>query len=182
MGFFDKLKNLFKKEEDDDIIKQIEANKKKLEKSVNYNFTNGILKEIIKHPKFNLDQYFNNDEESRKLVLMCLTAVNSAKKIKIPDEFLMMPIHFVNNKTNKAIIIEVPNNKLECECNFVGIVQSKDNKIGYYTNEYYQDLNQYSLCLFSGDIRFSLNDKPQTYEEFKEAILKFKPIKTQGEN
>lgn len=174
MGFFDKLKSFFTSNDDDD-LNAIISNRKKLEKSVNYNFTHGILKELVTHPDFKLDKYFDNDEESRNMVLLCLTAVKSAHHLKITDDYLLMPIHFVSNEYKKAIILEVPNNKLECECNLVGIVEDKNHEISYYTNEYYKDLDSYGLCLQKNDIRFSLNAKPQNYEEFKTEILKYTP-------
>lgn len=170
------------KEEDEDVVSQVANNKKGLDKSINYNFTFGILKQIATHPDFTFDKYFNNDEESRQLALMCLTAVEMAKKIKITNDYLLMPIHFASNDKNKAIIFELPNVKLECECNFVAIVKNKDNSLGYYTNEYYEDSDSYGLCLLNNGIRMILKDRPNNYDEFRDLVLKFNAIKLQNED
>ena len=168
MGF---LKNIFgKKEKETDIMKFVADNKKRVESSVNYQLCFVSLKALFFNEKVKIGEIYGNEELAKNLYLTALLMLKEIKKMKIPDEFTRMPVHFIEGKTYKGIVIEVPNAKYECECNFVGLIESDDGRKTYYTNEYYSGEKQFGLCMTTDKMRISLKARPQTLEEFKNSI------------
>lgn len=168
MGFFSKL--FGKKEKEPDIMKMIAENKKRVDSSVNYQFCFVSLKALFFNEKVKISEIFGDEEAAKNLYLKALLMLKEIKKINIPEEFTRMPIHFVDRKSSKAIVIEVPNAKYECECNYVGLVEEDDGTKRYYTNEYYSGEKQFGLCMTTATMRMALKSYPQTLEEFKASI------------
>lgn len=168
MGFLSKL--FGKKDKEPDIMKMVADNKKRVESSVNYQFCFVSLKALFFNEKVKISEMFGDEEAAKNLYLKALLMLKEIKKMNIPEEFTRMPIHFIDRKSYRGIIIEVPNAKYECECNFVGLVESDDGSKTYYTNEYYAGEKQFGLCMTTPKMRMSLKARPQTLEEFKASI------------
>ena len=168
MGFFS---NLFKKKEKEpDIMKILAESKKRTESSVNYQFCFVALKELFFNDKVKISEIFGDEEAAKNLYLRALLFLKEVRKMNIPEEFTRMPVHFLDGKTRKGIVIEVPNAKNECECNFVGLIEANDGTKTYYTNEYYSGEQQFGLCMITPTMRMALKRRPQTLEEFKSSI------------
>lgn len=170
MGFFDKL--FGKKNKNSDLMKTIPQSQMSISTSVNYQFSCIYLKNI----SFSVDVFdknYKNNENTAKWIATALDSIKLTKQIPIGNEYYNMPFKFaeIDDGSAKAIIIEVPNPKFECECNYVGIVK-KDNVIRYYTNELFVELNAFYLCEFmtNGSHRSS-NKTSKNIEEFAAKIL-----------
>lgn len=102
---------------------------------------------LFKKYQFSVDVFdknYKNNENTAKWIATALNSIKLTKRIPIGDEYYNMSFKFaeIDDGSAKAIIIEVPNPKFECECNYVGIVK-KCNVIRYYTNELYEELNSF---------------------------------------
>ena len=168
MGFFS---NLFKKKEKEpDIMKILAESKKRTESSVNYQFCFAALKPLFFSEKIKIGEIYGDEEAVRNLCLRALLFLKEVEKMDIPVEFTKMPFYFKQTENRKSIVIEVPNAKHECECNFVALVENNDGYKTYYTNEYYSGEKQFGLCMITPTMRMSLKARPQTLEEFMSSI------------
>ena len=148
-----------------------DANVDVLSKSVNYKFSCQVMKDVFFNPMVDIYKIHGNESEVKKLVLTALLMIQRFFRLPIPDEFVNMPIHFIGAPDALGVVVEVPNAQYECECNYIGMVQAKEGKKFYYTNEYYADLNRFGLCLFTEGGHMVLRAQPQTLKEFIDAII-----------
>ena len=120
MGLFNKF---FKKNKEADLFQLATETKKRIAKSVNYQFCFVALKGGYFLDTYQMDSLYNDIEAVKNFYLKALLFLKEKRGLKIPKEFLDLPIHFVSNEKYKGFVLEVPLARYECECNFVGLIQ-----------------------------------------------------------
>lgn len=154
---------------------EIEVNRRLLEKSVNYQLTSycsGSLRAIINDSKFNFDFFYNNEKNARRIILDGLMLVKMATNLIIDREFLSPTIEFVESSTHQVIIYDIPNNKIECESNFIALAKSKeDNELTYFTSEYMSSDDRFQLFYSCGSMRFFTSIITNNIKEFKNGLF-----------
>ena len=145
---------------------------KKSGPSANYQISCSALRLVFYSLEIPPQTFYNNLRCARALVATAIS-VCSKEGIKIPSNYNSLPITFVENadRSKYGYIVAFDDAKHECDCNFIAMMFINGKK-AYYTNEYYASTHTYSLCMFTedGSRYFGMGD-PQTYEEFKRAIL-----------
>ena len=172
MGFLSKL--FGKKDETDDLFKMIMENKRRIDSSANYQVSCSALRAVFYGMDFSAESFYNNLDSAKGLVQVAVGMV-AKRGVKIPASYKNLPVTFVSNEDGSkyGYIVAFDDAKYECECNFVAMMIEQGNK-KYYTNELYAESKTFSLCMFGaeGNHYSGINDlDPQTYEEFREAII-----------
>ena len=172
MGFLSKL--FGKKDETDDLFKMIMENKRRTEASANYQVSCSALRDVFYGMEFSAESFYNNLDSAKGLVQVAV-GMCSKRGIKIPASYKNLPVTFVSNEDGSkyGYIVAFDDAKYECECNFIAMM-IKNGKKEYYTNEFYAVSKTFGLCMFGeeGSHYFGINGmEPQTYEEFKNAVL-----------
>ncbi len=167
MGFFDKL--FGKKKQDDDVanlLKQISSNQSSISKSPNYQSVFYGLKLRYFSWKEDFAPVTKDETIAREFVRQALVMTNAAKQITIPQEFFNMGIHLY---PDKGIVLEIPNPRFECECNYVAFICGENKKM--FTNEYYASNRTFGLCCITDSMRMSLKAETDTFDKFVKATI-----------
>ena len=170
MGFLSKL--FGKKDETDDILKMINKTGLQRKNSANYHLACVVLRQVFFEVDIPNENFYNKVKATR---LLLNVAIEECIKdgIRIPKSYKDLPVTFVSNANDSKFgyIISFNDAKHECECNFVALMVVNNEKV-YFTNEFYESEKSFGLCRFDANGRhyFGMGE-PQTYEEFKDAIL-----------
>lgn len=170
MGLFSKIFN--SKNKEDDFFKTILLNAYRMENSPNYQISGHILKDVFFSNRFTPDSFINNTKQAQRLTFI---AINRCMKngVKVPTTYLKLPIKYISNasKTKYGYIVEFPDAKYECECNFTAMMIENGQK-RYYTSEFYSTDNKFMLCILNSDgNRKSGICNTTSYEQFKNAVF-----------
>ena len=149
----------------------IDTNDYEVINSLNCRFSYQVMKDIFFNDMVDIYKIHGNKSETRKLVLTAFLTIQRFFRISIPDEYVDMPIHFIGAPDALGVVLEVPNTKRNGECGLIGMVQAKEGKKFYYTNEYSTELNRYVLCLQTVHTHTVVPFPSQTLDEFIAAII-----------
>ena len=148
-----------------------DSNNYEIINSLNCRFSYQVMKDIFFNDMVDVYKIHGNKSETRKLVLTAFLMIQRFFRISIPDEYVDMPIHFIGAPDALGVVLEVPNTRRDGECSFIGMVQAKEGKKFYYTNEYSAELNRFVLCLLTENGHTTLRLPSQTLDEFIAAII-----------
>ena len=171
MGFFS---NFFgKKDEVAELLAQIRSNQKRIQVSANYQFCCVALRDVFYETNFSREQFSKNKQLLDELVLRAIDICSKMKGVRVPPEYKNLHTNFVcdEKKEKLGFVLELPDARYECECNFVALLFEGSNK-RYYTNEYYATDNSFSLGMFVDKDHVSFTDSPRNLDEFIQAIIK----------
>ena len=149
----------------DDFLQMFMANNNSISTSPNYQSVFYGLKNLYLRAIEDFEPIAESEEMARNFVKLALDLTKKGKGINIPQEFYDMPIHIY---PGKGIVLEIPNPKLECECNYVALLCGEKKM---YTNEYYAFSNVFSLCAVTESGRTSYTIQPANLEEFVKATI-----------
>ena len=141
-----------------------------LGQSVNYQFCFGALKDGFFHDSTNMDTLYQNEENVHKLAFTCAMMIILLRGIRPPKEYLDLPVHFVEKEDRKGFILEIPDPKFECECNYVALLQTTSGEKLYYTSEFYALSNKFMLCGNTPDKHMAFNKEITCLQDMIDAI------------
>ena len=141
-----------------------------LGKSANYQFCFGALKEGFFHESTNMDELYNNNEKINVLTLSCVMMLLLARGIRAPKEYLELPVHFVEKEDRKGFVLEIPDPKFECECNYVALIQTTSGEKQYYTSEFYAFSNKFMLCKNTPEQHMALSTEITCLQDMIDAV------------
>lgn len=141
-----------------------------LSASLNYKFACLELKDLWLTDEIPMEDKITSVLNVRKVCFIVLKLCNAKYRINVPEEFLNMEIHLVKGKGKRGAVIDVPNAKIECECNRVALILNESGEREYYTSEYYSMTNSFGLCKFTRESHASYGTRVDTLEDFLKAL------------
>ena len=139
-----------------------------LDISFNYQFVFLALKRVCFSNKMDLASFYGHKESVQSLLFEIAKTLGR----KIPNGYEKLNVAFEKNDEKLAIVIELPDPKQECDCNYVGLAQKTNGNKEFYTNELFEFTQTYQLCMSTLDAHFVYALKPQNLQEFAQAMLK----------
>ena len=142
-----------------------------LSQSVNYQFSCNYFWKCFFGTSVKVSEFYKQEIPARIFYITALKLMIRHTGLKVSEEYVELPLHFVKNESCKGMVLELPDAKSECECNFVAILEGSDGTRKYYTSEYYQSAKYFGLCEWKYDMNHvAYNTKTNTLQEFVAAI------------
>lgn len=164
----------FFKKKDDELMQIYKASRIDTEKSVNYQFACVFMRDYFYNdiPRF-IDVYYGKDERIHKAFLVGLNIIHQAKRLRIPESFLSMPVDFIEKDGTRFIVVSIPEARQECECNYIALVETAEQHKRYYTSEYYAHSKEFGLCYFASSTEHhAMSTVITSKQQFIDEILK----------
>lgn len=139
--------------------------------SSNYLFCFTRLKNLFLSKDLEFDQFYNDEEQVRKLIVTILWTSEKYMGISMPAEYVLMPVYFKENDNYKAIIFALPDASRECDCNYVAIRSDSEGKLLLITSELYVFTKSFGLCVSTLKAHYALNYQPKSLDEFVDLTL-----------
>lgn len=137
----------------------------------NYMFCFNVLKRVFYMGSVNFDELYGNEEATKNFLVKLLYITIKTFRTPVPPQYLEMPIRFEGDEAHKAITLELPDARSECDCNYVALRESKDGKLLFISSELYSFGNRFKLCVFSRSAHYSLVNEINCYQDFADAVL-----------
>ena len=142
-----------------------------LSKSVNYQFACNFFWKCFFGTSVNVSEFYKQEMPARMFYITALKVMIRHTGLSVPEKYVNLPLHFVKNESFKGMVLEIPDAKSECECNFVAVLEDNSGTRKYYTSEYYAMGEYFALCEWKYDTNHvAYNQHTDTLEDFLTAI------------
>ena len=118
----------------------------------NYAIACNILPRMVLPEKYPISEFLENTDSALSYYIMALKMTMRFHRITEDFmRFLSVTVHCIRGEGKNGVIYELAWEKKECNCNMVAILEHKDGRREYYTSEYYEFTDSFSLCSFADE-------------------------------